>query len=68
MVTSARKDANERWKHKNKSTLACTVYKEDAEAFKTYAAEQGTTVNSLLQNYVAQCLGRPLTLRSTATE
>ena len=40
------------------STLGCKVRKIDAEAFKKYAEENGTTANSLLRGFVYKCIGK----------
>jgi hypothetical protein len=37
--------------------LSCKVRKEKADAFKAYAAQQGKTGNTLLKEYVMQCIG-----------
>ena len=38
------------------ATLGCRVKKEEAEAFKEYAKEQGKTANTVLKEYVFQCI------------
>lgn len=53
-----------RWKQKNLLVVGCKLYRGDAEAFKAYAAAQGRSVNELLREYVAACLGRPLERRT----
>lgn len=66
-MTDKKKISDARWQAKNFSTLACKVYKADAEAFREYAAAQGKTVNDLLRGYVSACLGRPLERRDGGT-
>ncbi|MCD8144844.1 MAG: hypothetical protein LUD79_05835 [Oscillospiraceae bacterium] len=44
------------------------MYKSDAEAFRAYAQAHNTTVNALLREYVAECLGRPLERRDGSNE
>ena len=38
------------------ATLGCRVRKEDAIAFKSYCAEQGKTTNTMLKEYVLECI------------
>lgn len=57
-----------RWKQKNLLVVGCKLYRGDAQAFKDYAAAQGRSVNDLLREYVAQCLGRPLERRTAADD
>lgn len=57
-----------RWKQKNRITVGCTLYRNDAAEFKAYAAAQGRTANDLIREYVSQCLGRPLERRTEAKE
>ncbi len=51
-VTEAHKKGNRKWDSENMTTLGCKVRKEEAERFKAYAAEKGTTANSLLKEFV----------------
>ena len=62
-ITDKKRKSDTAWKTKNMKTIACRVYRADAEAFQEYAAAQGRSVNDLLREYVAQCLGRPLERR-----
>lgn len=39
------------------TTLGCKVKRTEADAFKAYAAQQGKTGNTLLKEYVMQCIG-----------
>lgn len=55
--------SNYDWKRKNKKTLTCLVYKEDAEKFAAYAAGRGQSVNECLKEYIASCIG-PLEKRT----
>lgn len=48
--------ANDKWDKNNMTTLGCKVKKEDAELFKNYAKQQGKTSNTLLKEYVQQCI------------
>ena len=51
-VSESRKKANVKWDKENMATLACHVRKEQAEKFKTVAAEKGKSVNQMLKEYV----------------
>ena len=55
-VPDSKKKANLKWDNANMATLACKVKKEQAEQFKTYCSNIGETVNSILQDYVAECI------------
>jgi hypothetical protein len=41
---------------KTYKTLSCAVRREDGDAFAAYAAKQGKTVSSLLNEYIRRCL------------
>ena len=64
MQTEKKRKTDYAWKRANKGTLTCTMYKGDVEAFRAYAAARGRSVNDLLREYVAGCLGRPLERRT----
>lgn len=55
-VSEKKKKSNQAWDDKNMKHLVCKVRTETAEAFKTYAAERGTSVHALLKGYVDRCL------------
>ena len=55
-VSESRKKANQKWDAANMETLACKVKKDHAEQFKVYCAGIGETVNSVLQDYVTDCI------------
>lgn len=59
-LSEARKKANAKWDKENMATLACKVRKEEAEAFKEYAKEQGKTANTVLKEYVFQCIDKKM--------
>ena len=46
--------------------MGAKLYKEDAEAFEKYCKENGISMNAAIKNYIAQCIGRPITVRSEA--
>lgn len=67
-ASEKKRKADTAWKTKNLKTIACRVYRSDAVAFREYAEAQGRSVNDLLREYVAQCLGRPLERRTAADD
>ena len=67
-ASEKKRKADTAWKTKNLKTIACRVYRADAVAFQEYAAAQGRSVNDVLREYVAQCLGRPLERRTAADD
>ncbi len=44
------------WDKENMKTLATNMKKEDAEAFRKFAEEKGTTPGALLRGYVQGCI------------
>lgn len=56
MPTEAHIKGNREWDKKHMATLGCKVKKEQAERFKQYAEERGTTGNALLKQYVLECI------------
>ena len=57
-VSEARKAANSKWDKEHMTTLGCKVKKEDAEAFKKYAAKHNKTANTVLKEYVFECIDK----------
>ena len=55
-VSEKKKISNAKWDKKNMATLGCRVKKEEATAFKDYAASQGKTANTVLKEYVVKCI------------
>jgi len=55
-VSEAQKRASLKYQKENMATLACKVKKEEATAFKEYAAQQGKKANTLLKDYVMECI------------
>lgn len=53
----AKRKANDKWDKENMTTLGCKVKKEEAAAFKDYSARQGKTANTVLKDYVMDCIG-----------
>lgn len=56
-VSEAKKKANAKWDAENMATLACKVKRTQAAAFKSYCAERGKTSNTVLKDYVLDCIG-----------
>lgn len=52
MPSEAQKNSRNKWDKQNMATLGCKVKKEQAEKFKNYAANKGTTANALLKDFV----------------
>lgn len=44
------------WDRENMRTLSCRVRTEEAEVFKQYCTEHGTTAGELLKKYVGKCI------------
>lgn len=55
--TEAQKKASAKYQRENIASLACRVKKAQAESFKAYCAGQGKTSNSVLRDYVLDCIG-----------
>lgn len=55
-ISKARRAANDKWDKENMTTLGCKVKKEEAAAFKEYAARNGKTSNNMLKDYVIECI------------
>ncbi|MDD6490201.1 MAG: hypothetical protein PUG48_10415 [Clostridia bacterium] len=55
-VPKSKRMANDKWDKENMTTLGCKVKKTEATAFKKYAAEQGKTANTVLKEYVIDCI------------
>lgn len=55
--SESQKRASIKWDKENMSVLGCKVKKEQAETFKAYCARQGKTVNTVLRDYVLDCIG-----------
>lgn len=56
-ISDAQKKASNKYNKEHMATLGCKVRKEQAEQFKQYAENKGTTSNALLKNYVLECIG-----------
>ena len=58
-ISAAKRRANDKWDRENMVTIACKLRKEDADAFREYARQNGKAVNTLLKSYVFRCIGKP---------
>lgn len=56
-VSEKKKASNARWDKENMANVSCKIKKEDAEAFRAYAAAQGKTAHALLKEYILSCIG-----------
>lgn len=66
-MTDKKRRTDAAWKKRNLLTVGCKLYKNDAEKFKKYAAEHGKSVQELLREFVAACIG-PLERRTAADD
>ena len=57
-VSEAQKRASLKYDKTHMATLACKVKKHQATAFKEYAAQHGKTSNTMLKEYVLDCIGK----------
>ena len=55
-VSEKKKASNARWDRENMTTLGCRVKKEEAALFKAYCAQEGKTSNTVLKEYVMECI------------
>ncbi len=58
-LSESRKKANAKWDKANMTTLGCKIRREQATAFKAYCENQGKTSNTVLKDYVLECIGEP---------
>ena len=54
--SEAKKKASNKYNLEHMATLGCKVKKEQAEAFKEYCSKQGKTSNTVLKEYVLECI------------
>ena len=55
-ISDKKKISNQRWDRENMITLGCKVKRKDADKFKAYAARNGKTANTILRDYVLECI------------
>lgn len=56
-ISERKKASNAKWDSANMATIGCRVKKSQAEAFKAYCKRRGQTSNTVLKNYVLDCIG-----------
>lgn len=56
-TSEAQKKSRNKWDKANMSVIGCKLKREQAERFKQYAEQQGTTANNLLKGYVLTTIG-----------
>lgn len=56
-LSDAQKRASNKYNLEHMTTLGCKVKKEQAAAFKAYCADHGKTSNTVLKDYVLECIG-----------
>jgi len=60
-IPESRKRANSKRDKENMTTLGCKIRKEQAADFKAYCEAQGKTSNTVLKDYVLECIDKPHT-------
>lgn len=55
-VSESQKKASNKYNKEHMTTLGCKVRKEEAAAFKKHCANQGKTSNTVLKEYVMECI------------
>ena len=58
MPTEAQKRARNKWDAENRTVIGCKMRREDAEAFKAAAQEDGTNPNELLRGWIGDYMSR----------
>ena len=55
-ISDAHKNANRKWDKQNMLTIGVRLKRDEALAFKEYAARQGRTANAVLKEFVMACI------------
>ena len=55
-ISDAHKNANRKWDKQNMLTIGVRLRRDEAMAFKEYAARQGRTANAVLKDFVMACI------------
>ena len=63
-MTDKKRQTDAAWQMKNYKRIGAKLYKSDAEAFENYCKGLGKSVNSVIKDFVADCIGRPLERRT----
>lgn len=58
MPSEAQKRASNKYNLEHMATLGCKVRKDQAEAFKEHCKKQGKTSNTVLKEFVLECIER----------
>ena len=56
MLSEKKKQSNRKWDKDNMRSVSCRLRTEDAEQFKEYCAEIGTTPAQFLKQYILKTL------------
>ncbi|MCI8855695.1 MAG: hypothetical protein HFH26_03995 [Clostridiaceae bacterium] len=62
----SQKRASLKWDKENMTTLGCKVKREQAADFKAYCDGQGKTSNTVLKDFVLECIDKPPATRTGA--
>ncbi len=52
----AKRKANDKWDKENMATIGCKLRKQESIDFKAYAASRGKTSNTMIKEFVIECL------------
>lgn len=58
MLSEKKKLSNRKWDKENMRTVSCRLRTEDAELFKEYCAENGTTPAQYLKRHIMDTLDK----------
>ena len=53
----SQKRASLKWDKENMTVLSCKIRKDQAAEFKAYCENQGSTSNTVLKDFVLECIG-----------
>ena len=56
MISEKRKLSNRKWDKENMRSISCRLRTEDAERFKKYCSDNGTTPAQFLKQYILKTL------------
>lgn len=58
MLSDSQKRANQKWDKENMKTVSCRLKVEDAEMFKAYCDEIGTTPTRYLKEHIIDVINK----------
>lgn len=58
MVSEKKKLSNRKWDKENMRSVSCRLRTEDAELFKQYCSENGTTPAQFLKKFIMETLDK----------